>query len=380
MDLGDPELRFPSCRYAYRIRQGSRSAYSDYDRMGMVQPWAGNHLVSKKSCVALVDLLCIVHTCRLLAACPAEVHLFPVLTMKKFLFLLLIFTFPLIILTVVPAVVEWSVYKAAIREPNKTIGLIGDSHAACGVDPRHFPQLANFATTASQPMVWGAKIDEILDANPQIGTFIIELWPGVMIRNAEKDSRSRAHYVRNFRPANILLDIWKSREMGGWPEDNIGKNFINGVLLPCLKRCFSGSRESELYTGFHGLDQKLADTGWYKRGAVVKDSWGHKPQTDKTAVREEVEDILRILNSRNVKAVILTVPLWPHYKNNVHTDEDRDWFDCQVSELCAKYDCRRIDLVDALPEIENYADDAHLNRLGAERATKLLKKALDDGQ
>lgn len=298
--------------------------------------------------------------------------------MKKFLFQLLIFALPLIFLTVVPAVVEWRVFKAAIREPDKTIGLIGDSHAACGVDPQYFPQLANFATTASQPMVWRAKIGEILDANPQIRTFIIELWPGVMIRNAEKGSRSRAHYVRNFRPANILLDIWKSKEMGGWPEDGVGKNFINGVLLPCLKRCFTESRKSELYSGFHGLDQKLVDTGWYKRGAVVKDSWGHKPSTDKTAVREEIEDILRILQSRNVKVVILTVPLWPHYKNNVHTDEDRDWFARQVSELCAKYDCRRIDLVDALPGIENYADDAHLNRLGAERATKLVEKILND--
>lgn len=297
--------------------------------------------------------------------------------MNQFIKNILIFIFPIAFFATVPSVLEWSMFKAAVRKPQATIGIVGDSHAACGVNPEFFPELANFAQRASQPMVWRAKLGVILDENPQIDTFIIELWTGVLTRDAEKDSKARAHFVRNHIPANILLDVFRTKEMGGLPDDNLGRNFIKGVLCPFFKRCVTGSRDSTLQDNYYRLDRQLADSSWYKKGAKLDpDSWGHAPAHSDTPVRAEIEDILAELNRRHVKPILLTMPFWAPARNQLHTPADQAWFAREMQDLSRKYGCPWINMVDELPELENWADNSHLNAKGAERYARLLAQRL----
>lgn len=297
--------------------------------------------------------------------------------MKKFVEMILLFGAPLIFFAVVPTLVEWQVFRKAVRHPQAHIGIIGDSHAACGVSPEFFPELANFAQRASQPMVWRAKLGVVLDENPQIDTFVIELWTGVLTRDAEKCSKDRAHFVRNHIPANVLLDIFRTNEMGGLPDDNLGRNYILGVLLPFLKRCCTWSTVSTLQDNYYRLDRQLADSQWYKNGAVMEpDSWGHAPAYSETPVRAEIEDILRELTRRKIKPILLTMPFWAPARNQLHTKADQEWFANEMKDLCRKYSCKWYDMSDAVPEVENWADNSHLNALGAERYTKLLNEQL----
>ena len=297
--------------------------------------------------------------------------------MKKFLKILILFLVPLVILAVVPTVVEWQVFRRAVRKPEATIGVIGDSHAACGINPAFAPQSANFAQRASQPMVWRAKLGVILDENPQIGTFMVELWTGVLTRDAEKDAKARAHFVRNHIPATALLDLYRTNEMGGLPDDNLGRNFIKGILLPFFKRPFMGFSTSALQDNYNRLDRRLVDSAWYKKGAKEPaDAWGHKPRRSKTPVRAEIEDILSELQRRHIKIVLLTMPFWAHARNQLHTPADQQWFENEMTELCKKYNAKRLNLIDEFQDLENWADDSHLNTVGTERCTKLLMEHL----
>ena len=222
---------------------------------------------------------------------------------------------PLIFLAVVPTLVEWQVFRAVLRHPQATIGIIGDSHAACGVNPEFFPELVNFAQRASQPMVWRAKLGVIL--------------------------------------------------------------FIKGVLCPFFKRCVTGSRDGALQDNYYRLDRQLAESSWYKKGAKLDpDSWGHVPAHSDTPVRAEIEDILAELNRRHVKPILLTMPFWAPARNQLYTPADQAWFAQEMQDLSRKYGCPWINMVDELPEPENWSDDSHLNTTGAERCTKMLEKRL----
>lgn len=297
--------------------------------------------------------------------------------MKKFLLTVLVFMVPIAFFSIVPSIVEWKVFLASIRYPSATIGIIGDSHSACGVNPEFFPELANFAQRASQPMVWRAKLGVILDENPQIDTFIIELWSGVMLRQAEKDSKYRARFFRNFVPESVLLDIFRTKQMGSLPDDNLGRNFIKGALLPFLRRCVTWSTVSALQDGYFRLDQDLVNTKWYRDGAKLgPDEWGHVPSQSDTPVRREIEDILSELQRRHIRTVLLTMPFLSIVRNQFHTSDDQSWFENEIFELCQKYGCMRLNLIDELSDLENWADSGHLNAFGAERFSKLLRAKL----
>ena len=136
--------------------------------------------------------------------------------MKRFVFCVVIFLLPLVVLSLAAVGVEWSCFRKAVRCPDAWIGVIGDSHPTCAINPKgHFPGLANFAQVTSQPMVWRAKLSVILEENPKLEAFLIEVWPGCYYRQTADNAQGRARYVRGFIPETAVLDVMRTNEMGG---------------------------------------------------------------------------------------------------------------------------------------------------------------------
>jgi len=291
--------------------------------------------------------------------------------MKKFVTTVLRMTLPVLMVCGVALWTEWQVFRSSVRKPDCAIGLIGDSRPACGVNEAYFPGLANFAQRASQSMVWRAKLSVILEENPQLKEFIIELSPASYLRMADKPVDVRASFYRGHIPAAILLDIMRTNEMGGWPSSGVARHFVQGVLQPFFCRVVTHSKKSDLQDNYYPLDRNVTDTDWWKGGAMVKPSTTFAvPENASTGVKREVEDSIRLLQLRGIRVTLLTVPFLPYEDDRLLVDGQWPFFESEMKSLCEFYNCKWLNYRRAMPNVEDWADSGHLNTKGAEKFTR----------
>lgn len=293
--------------------------------------------------------------------------------MKKFVFSVAIFLLPLIVLSLAAVGVEWSCFRKAVRCPDAWIGVIGDSHPTCAINPKgHFPGLVNFAQVTSQPMVWRAKLSVILEENPKLETFLIEVWPGCYYRQTSDNTQGRARYVRGFIPETAILDVMRTTEMGGLPDTDLTRNFIRGIIFPFVKRCTTGYSGSALMPDYSALDHKLHDSSWWKNGCKVQKGLFTPVPGERNPNRPEIEDCIRMCISKHVRPILLTTPILPRWRQEALPQEDWEAFETEMNDLCEKYNCQWLDLSDSVKDEELWADDGHLNIKGAAMFTDLL--------
>lgn len=297
--------------------------------------------------------------------------------MKKFLHAGFLFVLPPLLLFLAATAVEWHCFRRALRCPDCTVGLIGDSHPQCAVDPAAgFPELANFAQRTSKPMVWRAKLPVILDENPQIKTFLIEISPENYFGSAGEPPSVRARFTRGHIRATSLLDIMKTREMGGLPNVDFSRNVLRGIVFPFVARCVTKSEKSALQEGFYPLDHFVKETPWWGDGGVVKKPDFVLLPPTQNQNRREIEDCIRLLQDRNVQPVLLTCPLWAYWKERAVPADVWDRFVLEMHELAKAHGCPWIDMSESVPDDAMWADATHLNRQGAACYTVLLADAL----
>lgn len=298
--------------------------------------------------------------------------------MRKFIKTIFVLIFPVVVLCVIALGVEIHVYRMAMRQPDCTIGIIGDSRVQCNVNPEFFPGLANFGQRTSQSMVWKAKLETILALNPQITTFIIELSPICYMRRADKTADERARFTRGHIPATILLDIVNTKEMGGLPSSGMSRNFIRGVLFPFLSRCLSFSEKSPLQEGYyplHGKVQKSQRNMGYGGGGAFS-----MPKDEKNLIRKDIKEIISVLKSHKIRIVLMTAPVWPYEDAQLLSDKEWDFFASQMEDLCRCYGCKWVNYRKSIPDDEFWADSGHLNVEGAGRFTRMIKSDYDAGK
>lgn len=297
--------------------------------------------------------------------------------MKKFLKTVFWLAAPVIVWCVTATVVEWQIFRRAVRQPQATIGITGDSLIHAGINPEFFPEIANFAQATTQPVIWRAKLDVLLDENPQINTFIIEMWSGILTKMWDLPSTDRAQFSRGWGPLITLYDIYRTKEMGGMPNQDFARNFIRGPLWVFLRRCRNWSWESELYPGYDEKDCLAEDTDWWKNGCVIPEGdWGTLPASPDNAINSELTDILDMLKARGIRIVILTPPLMKITQERVMPPEIRAYTERTIRRFVAAYDAIWINCLDDIPDSKCFQDAVHLNATGAEKLTRIVRNRL----
>lgn len=292
--------------------------------------------------------------------------------MKKFLFTLFWMVLPVILLCSTALFVEWQIFVRSLRAPDCTIGIIGDSRPACGVDPRYYPGLANFAQVTTQSMVWRAKLPVILRENPQIKKFFIELSPRSFFRMPNASALERARFSRGHIPEIILLDVMKTQAMGGLPADSVARNYIRGVIFPFLRRCVTLSSSSALRGGYNELNGRVRETEWWKNGAKVESGLYSAPSGSSTLLKKDVEDLITFLQEKGIEVALVTVPYWPYERERMYQESDWEFFDKEMAELSSRYHCIYKSYRDTVLADECWADPGHLNKAGAEIFTRIF--------
>ena len=61
-------------------------------------------------------------------------------------------------------------------------------------------------------------------------------------------------------------------------------------------------------------------------------------------------------------------------------DEEWEFFESEMRDLCKRYGCSWVDYSKSIPEDDYWADVGHLNVRGAERLTRLMKVDHDTGK
>lgn len=294
--------------------------------------------------------------------------------MKTFLTKITLLFLPIVTIVVVSFFVESAIFKESLRYPDCTIGLIGDSHPQCAVNEALIPGLANFAQRTSQPMVWKAKLGQILKANPQLTTFIIELWPDVYLKSPMDPAEKRARFTRGFFPSTILLDLLEAEDMGGVPASGFGRSFIDGIIYPFVKRCFSFSNKHQLQEGFFGLDNIMPQEKRNDHNSQAQEL--SVPQIQLTVVRQEIESIIEECQANGLKVVILTTPLLKNWCDAVSEDVWA-YFNAEMRDLSQKYGLVWLDYSMWPIEDNEWADPGHLNVTGANRFSEHLRSKLE---
>ena len=156
--------------------------------------------------------------------------------MKKFLFVGFSFITPVIVLCVTASLVEWNIFRRDVRWPDRHIAVCGDSLIGAGINFEQWPEIINFGQGTTQPVVWRAKLGVWLDENPQIDTFIVQMWSGILTRDIGRTSTDRAQFSRGWAPSITLLDVFRRHEMGGLPKSGFARNFIRGPVCQFLRR------------------------------------------------------------------------------------------------------------------------------------------------
>ena len=294
--------------------------------------------------------------------------------MKKFLTVLSIAVLPVALLCVAAVVVEWHVFRVKMRAPDAHIGILGDSLIGAGVNEKHWPEIANFAKGTTQPPVWLAKLDVILDENPQIDTFLVPMWSGLITRYPEMPSNERAQFTRGWIPLHTVLDIMRTKEMGGLPARDFARNFIRGPLWSFLNRCAGREIKRQMYRQYEERNCVVTDSDEWKNGCKMEiNSWGSVPASNDLLVFKEYNDIFNMLKVRGKAIIIVTPPLMPIVQEQITANGVREWSAARIKEYVDKYQVPYFDFTDSVPEPECYEDSVHLNSVGARKFTTILK-------
>jgi len=298
--------------------------------------------------------------------------------MKKFLAIGFAFITPVIALCVTATLVEWNIFRRDVRWPDRHIAVCGDSLIGAGINFDQWTGIINFGQGTTQPVVWRAKLGVWLDENPQIDTFIVQMWSGILTRGAGQSSTERAQFSRGWAPLITLLDIFRRQEMGGLPKSGFARNFIRGPVCQFLRRCIGMEVIHPLaYHSFKKETGCVKDTAYWKSGFKnLLNSCGTVPDAIDLPVFKEYDDIFDELKRRNIRIVIITPPLMPQVRDKIMANGVREWSEAQISKYAAKYDAQWLNLLDVIPEPECYLDYVHLNFRGAECFTELLKNTL----
>ncbi len=257
-----------------------------------------------------------------------------------------------------------------------TVGLIGDSHAQYGVDSKAFPELANFARRATPPLLWGVEIDKILDLNPNIKTFVVELCPGQLAQNLSRTPHERAHLSRCYIPENFMLELVYAHKWGGDVTESFSRDYMRGILLPFFKRIIMFSPGSELNGGYRPIYHKIEETHWWKTGKRVDFVAGEPPSDKETEVLHEVESILDVIHDRGVRLVLVTMPQWKWFRDRSVTPSQMKFYNETMQILQKRYNCEWFDFRDELQDLKYWGDNSHLNNEGAKRFAAMLSEKI----
>lgn len=289
--------------------------------------------------------------------------------MKKFFVTIAWFAILPIIVLSVSLPVEWHVFKKSLIAPGRIAGVIGDSHPACAIDPSVFAECANYSQRNGLTMVSLAKIDMILRANPEMRYFMLELAPSTVMGTSSAFDRAKS--CLRYQPSVIMLQIFETEKMGGFPNENVVRSYLSGVVEPFLLRPFSGMSFSQLNEGFVPLDRRMDQSHWWKAGGKFARSMEYPPPLAQCESLKEVKLIMDKCIAKGVKPVLLTTPLLDGYIGDGVSMSVYSQFKRIVSDLCREYDTVWIDCIGDAPDSCDWADDAHLNAEGARKFTEM---------
>lgn len=297
--------------------------------------------------------------------------------MKKFFAAIACFVIlPIVVLSVaLPA--EWHIFKKSLVAPGKIVGVIGDSHSACAIDPSVFPECANYSQRNGLTVVSLAKIDMILKSNPEMRYFLLELAPSTVLGTSSAFERAKS--CLRYQPSVIMLQIFETEKMGGFPNENVVRSYLSGVVEPFLMRPFSGTAYSPLNEGFVPIDRRVDQSHWWKEGGKFVRSMEMPQPLEQCESLKEVRMIMDRCKVNLVKPILLTTPLLKGYIGDGVSMSVFAQFKLIVSNLCREYNTVWIDCIEDSPDPSDWADHAHLNATGARKFTefKLRPKFFD---
>lgn len=249
-----------------------------------------------------------------------------------------------------------------VKKLNSDIDILflGSSHSYRGFDPRNFKdkKTFNLGSSSQAPIETKVLLERYLDKiNPKL--VIYEVYPSTIIADGVESSLDLiANDKNDFKSLKMAIELKNIKTFNtliyaGFADIfGVNKNFVE----PTKK-----GNDSYINGGF--VEKEI---GYYKYADQTKKEWKFKERQLK-----EFNDCLYLLKKKNVKTILVYVPittrLYNSYTNNNYVDSIFNSYNLEYYNFN-----KLIQLDDSL----NFSDDSHLNQNGVNKFNKKLIETL----
>lgn len=285
--------------------------------------------------------------------------------MKKFVFKLLAAVIPFAVLFFVLLRVAY-VTELRLLKNDLTFSsgvraaIVGDSRVSMHFDDKEIPWLKNCGMSATPFEVTVQKARLIVELNPNLDFIVVDVWPRHLFRGKKPFGQ--------ICPLGVsLIEVMTREDMPSFGVD-FPVRFSLGLFKPGLTHAFlrQTSAKSQIAGGFEENHRVLK----LNSAKVAVDDFKAPPPHGELVL----EHLLVWMQQHKKKVILTSTPLlqgsWP--------DPAVAYFEARIEAIAKKYGVRWYNWMHEYQDkFEYWADEQHLNYIGARQFSRDIKKILE---
>jgi len=306
--------------------------------------------------------------------------------MRKFIFKVLVFSLPILIVSVAFELLirnipnDYSYKKEYLDENSEKIEtlVLGSSHSFYGIDPRYFSNNTFNAGQISQSLNYDLEILKKYQGEfKSLKTIVLPI--SYFSFYSSLESGVESWRIKNYM---IYYDLNSSESMLDYSE--VLSNHVKVMIDKLVSHYGKGDKSiycSNLGWGTNFKSENALDL--LKSGEIsakrhtVLDRESEKVKAEFDKNKLHLKSIIKWSKERNVKVLVLTLPAFKSYREHLDGEQLKKTIDATES-ICSEFDnCIYNNLLnDTAFVASDYFDADHLSEIGAEKLSRQIDSTI----
>ena len=311
----------------------------------------------------------------------ANIHIFPVLAMKKFLLKLSLVLVPFAVavgaLTPLAYKTEMRILERDLTCPsNIAAAVVGDSRVEVYFDPDEIPWLRNLGLSGTPFAITAQKARLVAKCNPDMKLIVIDIWPSLFFSCLHEPIGTTA-------PFGVALIELSTRNDMPPIREGFETRLSRDVLSLGVKHMILGDKNAHgLVVGGFFKNKKSLKFGIRPEYAHLmpfpppKKPYCYNPSAGRPDGEIVLDHLLEDLSKYNLKIVLTTTPaLWIDQR---WTRETLEYFENSMAKIASRHNVVWHNwLHEYQDKPEYWADGLHLNDIGAKAFSREKRAILE---